>query len=116
MLLPTFLATIPDHRRPQGRLYGLEHLLLFSILAILSHATSYRKIQRFIDVRLPQLNAFCGVALEAGAGPHRDPLRPAEIGSGRRRGRLSGARGDTGRTVRWADRHRAGWQNLTRWF
>ena len=61
MLLPTFLATIPDHRRPQGRLYGLEHLLLFGILAILSNATSYRKIQRFIDARLPQLNALCGL-------------------------------------------------------
>ena len=61
MLLPAFLATIPDHRRPQGRRYGLEHLLLFSILAILSNATSYRKIQRFIDARLPQLNALCGL-------------------------------------------------------
>jgi hypothetical protein len=61
MLLPTFLAAIPDHRRPQGRLYGLEHLLLFSILAILSDATSYRKIQRFIEARLSQLNALCGL-------------------------------------------------------
>lgn len=48
MLLPSYLAAIPDHRRAQGRLYGLEHLLLFSILVILSAATSYRKIQRFI--------------------------------------------------------------------
>ena len=61
MLLPTFLAAIPDHRRPQGRVYRLEHLLLFSILAILSDATSYRKIQRFIHVRLSQLNALCGL-------------------------------------------------------
>ena len=61
MLLPTFLAAIPDHRRPQGRLYGLEHLLLFSILAILSDATSYRKIQRFIEARLSQLNALRGL-------------------------------------------------------
>ena len=58
MLLPTFLAAIPDHRRPQGRRYGLEHLLSFSILAILSDATSYRKIQRFIEARLSQLNAL----------------------------------------------------------
>ncbi len=61
MLLPTYLAAIPDHRRSQGRLYGLEHLLLFSILAILSNATSYRKIQRFIEARLPRLNALCGL-------------------------------------------------------
>lgn len=64
MPLPTFLATIPDRRRPQGWLYGLEHLLLFSILAILSNATSYRKIQRFIDARLPQLHALCGLRWE----------------------------------------------------
>src|SRR5512144_726352 len=61
MLLPTFLATIPDHRRPQGRLYAWGPLLLFSILAILSDAKSYRKIQRFIQARLPQLSALCRV-------------------------------------------------------
>lgn len=60
MRLPTFRAAMPDHRRPQGRWYGLEHLLLLSMLAILSDATSYRKIPRFIDARLPQLNALCG--------------------------------------------------------
>ena len=61
MLLPTFLAAIPDHRRAQGRRYGLEHVLLFSMLAILSDATSYRKIQRFIAARLPRLNALRGL-------------------------------------------------------
>src|SRR5512143_368081 len=61
MLLPTFLAANPDHRRPQGRLYALGPLLLFSILAILSDAKSYRKIQRFIQARLPQLNALGGL-------------------------------------------------------
>lgn len=59
MLLTTWLSKVPDHRRPQGRLYGLEHLLLFSILAVLSNATSYRKIERFIQARLPRLNALC---------------------------------------------------------
>ena len=44
MLLPTFLAAIPDHRRAQARRYRLDHVLLFSMLAILSDATSYRKI------------------------------------------------------------------------
>ncbi|RUQ34670.1 MAG: transposase family protein [Candidatus Competibacteraceae bacterium] len=44
MLLPTYLAAIPDPRRAQGRWYRLEHVLLFSILAILSDATSYRKV------------------------------------------------------------------------
>lgn len=61
MLLKTCLSTIPDHRRAQGRLYALEYLLLFSILAILSDATSYRKLQRFIQARLERLNHLCGL-------------------------------------------------------
>lgn len=48
MMLESFLSKITDHRRKQGRRYELEHILLFSILAILSGATSYRKIQAFI--------------------------------------------------------------------
>lgn len=59
--LKTYLATIPDPRRAQGRRYELSHLLLFSILAVLSGATSYRKIQRFIEARREQLNALCGL-------------------------------------------------------
>src|SRR5512143_1118349 len=39
-------------------------------------------------------------ALEAGAGPHRDPLRSAEVGPRRRRGGLSGSCSDAGRTAR----------------
>lgn len=61
MLLQTCLADIPDHRRAQGRLYTLEQLLLFSILAVLSGASSYRKIARFIHARLARLNALCGL-------------------------------------------------------
>ena len=115
MLLPTFLATISDHRRPQGRLYGLEHLLLFGILAILSNATSYRKIQRFIDARLPQLNALCGLRWKR--APAHTAIRYAlRVGSGRRRGGLSGSCSSAGRTERRFDRHRAGWQNPARQF
>lgn len=32
---------------------------MFSLLAVLSHASSYRKIARFIQGRLPRLNALC---------------------------------------------------------
>ncbi|MDM8555837.1 ISAs1 family transposase [Desulfococcaceae bacterium HSG7] len=39
---------IKDHRRWQGRRYELGHILFFSVLAILSGADSYRKVQRFI--------------------------------------------------------------------
>jgi len=35
------LKEIPDPRRRQGRRYGLAHLLLFSVLAVLTGATSY---------------------------------------------------------------------------
>jgi hypothetical protein len=48
MLLLDYLQKIPDQRRPQGRMYDLPHLLLFSILAIASGANSYRKIGIFI--------------------------------------------------------------------
>jgi predicted transposase YbfD/YdcC len=47
-MLESFLFKVKDHRRKQGRRYELGHILLFSILAILSGATSYRKIQKFI--------------------------------------------------------------------
>jgi len=47
-MLKSFLSRIKDHRREQGKRYKLEHILLFSTLAILSGADSYRKIQKFI--------------------------------------------------------------------
>ncbi|MCI5140036.1 MAG: transposase family protein [Candidatus Electrothrix sp. AR1] len=37
------LNTIEDHRRKQGQRYDLAHVLLFSIMALLSNADSYRK-------------------------------------------------------------------------
>ncbi len=55
-MLKSFLAKIKDHRRRQGRRYELEHILLFSILAILSGADSYRKIQKFIVTHYDILN------------------------------------------------------------
>jgi len=47
-MLESFLFQITDHRRKQGRRYELGHILLFTILAILSGADSYRKVQKFI--------------------------------------------------------------------
>lgn len=55
-MLRSFLSGIRDHRRGQGKRYRLEHILLFSILAILSGSTSYRKIHRFIEARYDILN------------------------------------------------------------
>ena len=45
-----------DHRRKQGRRYESGHVLLFSVLAILSGADSYRKVHKFIVNRYGILN------------------------------------------------------------
>ena len=61
------LEEIRDPRRRQGRRYPLAHLLLFSVLAVLAGATSYRGILVFIGVHRERLNAVFG------AGLHRAP-------------------------------------------
>jgi pullulanase/glycogen debranching enzyme len=55
-MLESFLFKIKDHRRKQGQRYALGHILLFSILAILSRADSYRKVQKFIVSHYDPLN------------------------------------------------------------
>lgn len=55
------LSEVADPRRGQGRRYRLEYILLFSVLAMLCGATSYRKIQRFIQAHRERLNAWFGV-------------------------------------------------------
>jgi predicted transposase YbfD/YdcC len=55
-MLVSFLFRIKDHRRQQGRRYQLGHILLFSILAILSGADSYRKVAVFIVTHYDTLN------------------------------------------------------------
>jgi hypothetical protein len=57
------LEGIPDPRRRQGRRYPLAHLLLFSVLAVLAGATSYRGILVFIAVHRERLNALFGTTL-----------------------------------------------------
>jgi DDE_Tnp_1-associated len=51
------LRTVGDPRRAQGQRYALPHLLLFSVLAVLAGATSYRRIRLFIAVHRARLNA-----------------------------------------------------------
>jgi len=51
------LADVPDPRRPQGQRYSMRHLLLFSVLAVLAGATSYKKIIAFIALQRERLNA-----------------------------------------------------------
>jgi hypothetical protein len=50
------LGTVPDPRRAEGKLYKLPHVLLFSILAIVTGADSYRGIRTFIKIHRKRLN------------------------------------------------------------
>jgi len=59
--LLNLLGDVPDPRRAQGQLYKLPHVLLFSILAIVTGCNSYRGIVTFIDVHRHRLNAACGL-------------------------------------------------------
>jgi predicted transposase YbfD/YdcC len=59
--LQSFLSKIKDHRRKQGRRYLLEHILLFSIFAILSGADSYRKIAAYIEANCVVLDEILGL-------------------------------------------------------
>ena len=54
------LAEVPDPRRAQGQRYSMSHLLLFSVLAALTGATSYKKIIAFIALQRERLNAAFG--------------------------------------------------------
>ncbi len=60
-MLHNFLLKIKDHRRPQGRRYRLEHILVFTILALLSGATSYRKVHAFLQAHYETLNQRFGL-------------------------------------------------------
>ncbi|HET6519056.1 MAG TPA: ISAs1 family transposase [Geminicoccaceae bacterium] len=84
------LEEIPDPRRRQGRRYPLAHLLLFSVLAILAGATSYRGIRVFIDVHRERLNAVFGAELRRAPAVNTvrtlfQALDPAELEAAFRR-------------------------------
>ena len=55
------LSNIPDPRRAEGKLYKLQHVLLFSILAVVTGGNSYRSIVTFIEVHRRRLNAAFGL-------------------------------------------------------
>jgi hypothetical protein len=54
--LLSLLATIPDPRRAEGKLYQLRHVLLFSIFAMISGANSYRSLRTYFRVHRQKLN------------------------------------------------------------
>ncbi len=55
------LSEVPDPRRAEGKLYKLPHVLLFSILAVITGSNSYRGIVTFIDTYRLQLNEVFGL-------------------------------------------------------
>src|ERR671926_1061239 len=67
------LQGIPDPRRRQGQRYPLAYLLLFSVLAVLPGATSYRRIRLFVGVHREPLNATFGARFRR--APAVDTLR-----------------------------------------
>jgi len=54
-MLTTFFTDTKDFRRPQGRKYELDKILLLSVIAILCNAKSYRDISRFIKGKFEEL-------------------------------------------------------------
>jgi hypothetical protein len=58
------LGEVPDPRRAEGKRYPLAPLLLFTVLALLSGATSYRHIICFLEQRRLVLNALFGCTLK----------------------------------------------------
>jgi hypothetical protein len=84
------LDRIPDPRRRQGRRYPLAPLLLFSVLAVLAGATSYRGILVFITVHRERLNAVFGTTLRRAPAVNTlralfQALDPAELEAAFRR-------------------------------
>jgi hypothetical protein len=75
------LAEVPDPRRAQGQRYSMSHLLLFSVLAVLTGATSYKKIIAFIALQRERLNAVFGACFRR--APAVNTLRHLFLALGR---------------------------------
>ena len=61
--LLSLFSQVSDPRRGQGKMYALAPILLFTVLAMLAGAVSYRQVHAFIHVHLDRLNAVFGVSL-----------------------------------------------------
>ena len=57
------LREIPDHRRADGKRFDLATVLLYSILAMVAGANSYRQMHEFIRIHRQSLNAAFGLEL-----------------------------------------------------
>jgi DDE_Tnp_1-associated len=72
-MLMDYLSNIPDHRRGQGRRYDLAGIIFCTILAVLSGADSYRRIQLFMNVHFRSLQRDLGLSWRR--APSRGQLR-----------------------------------------
>jgi hypothetical protein len=61
--LLSLFSQIPDPRRGQGQMYPQAPILLFTVLAMLAGAQSYRQVHAFIRAHLKRLNAAFGVSV-----------------------------------------------------
>ena len=84
------LREIPDHRRAEGKRFDLATVLLYSILAMVAGANSYRQMHEFIRIHRQLLNGAFG--LEMRYSPSYTGLRlilrgvdPAALETGFRR-------------------------------
>ncbi len=55
-----FLSRVKDRRRAQGKKWKLEKLLFATIFALLSGATSYRKVHRYVKANREKFNDAFG--------------------------------------------------------
>lgn len=55
------LSGITDPRRAEGKLYLLQHIVMFTILAIVSGANSYRGVRTFMKAHRVRLNKAFGI-------------------------------------------------------
>ncbi len=55
------IGQIEDPRRAEGKLYRLSHIVLFTILASLAGANSYRSVHAFIGVHRARLRRIFGL-------------------------------------------------------
>jgi hypothetical protein len=61
--LLSLFCQIVDPRRGQGKMYPLAPILLFTVLAMLAGARSYRQVHAFIQAHLDRLNSAFGLSL-----------------------------------------------------
>ena len=61
--LLSLFSQVADPRRGQGKMYPLAPILLFTVLAMLAGARSYRQVHAFIQAHLDRLNSAFGLSL-----------------------------------------------------